>query len=243
MAPMRNPLWSGAEYDCPFTSDVGELARWVFQRVCRSTFNAPGFCLIELPDSTDSGSMRRFMGDLKDELSSLHDTPLGFISAARFDQQETTRPHRDGGPEECFLMLGYEPTPIKAELTMFDFSKCAADLSITPTEFLAKHNPMFRAGEDLLRPYATPITHFLNERFQVLLINNSVAERPGWQGVLHTATLLNADPKVRRVVNSTMVSPLDHGGATPISPAAEEEFLRSDLVRRRGYDKIDLEDS
>jgi hypothetical protein len=28
-------------------------------------------------------------------------------------------------------------------------------MGLTPAEFLEQHNPMFRAGEELLRPYTT----------------------------------------------------------------------------------------
>ena len=75
------------------------------------------------------------------------------MSAGRFDQQVTTRLHRDGGPDECFLMLGYEPSAIVAEIGIADYSKCAHDMGLSASEFLDHYNPMFAAGEDLLRPY------------------------------------------------------------------------------------------
>ena len=49
----------------------------------------------------------------------------------------TTRPHRDGGPDECLLLLGYEPSSVPAELRMADYSRCAHGLGLTPGEEMA----------------------------------------------------------------------------------------------------------
>src|SRR5438105_4922610 len=98
---------------------------------------------------------------LKRRLQGIHRSrarrDLVFLSAARFDQQVTTKPHRDGGPEECFLMLGYEPSQVRAEILISDFSRCAQDMGMTPGQWLEAHNPMFRPGADLLRPYTTRV--------------------------------------------------------------------------------------
>ena len=67
-------------------------------------------------------------------------------------------------------MLGYEPSEVLSELEISDYTKCAADLGLSPTEFLAKHNPMFKAGADLLQPYVTKIPCFDNRSFQIVSI-------------------------------------------------------------------------
>jgi len=46
------------------------------------------------------------MVDLKRAMARVHESVTGntliYLSAARFDQQTTTKPHLDGGPDECF---------------------------------------------------------------------------------------------------------------------------------------------
>ncbi len=120
------------------------------------------------------------------------------------------------------------------------------EMGLTPAEFLERHNPMFRPGEALLRPYTTPVAGFSSRSYQILLINNSVAphsaDRPAWQGVLHTATILDADDSLRRVVNSMMTASVPVGSPEVVTEGQLEEFATTRLVRRRGYDKLNLED-
>ena len=51
---------------------------------------------------------------IKRELQSIHRKNSGrellYLTAERFDQQQTTKFHLDGAPAESILMLGYEPT-------------------------------------------------------------------------------------------------------------------------------------
>ena len=114
------------------------------------------------------------MVDVKREMAVIHssraDETLVYLSVSRFDQQETTKPHLDGGPDECFLMLGYEPSEISSELEITDYSKCAFDLGLSPKEFMTKHNPLFKSGHDLLRAYVTRIPCFSRNDFQIVSI-------------------------------------------------------------------------
>jgi hypothetical protein len=191
------------------------------------------------------------MLDLKGHLQQLHESRTGedlvLLSAGRFDQQVTTKPHRDGGPDECFLMLGYEPSPVTSALALFDYSRCALDMGISPKELLDKHNPMFVAGEQLLLPYKTDVVCFSNLNYQIVLINNSMASycarRPAWQGVLHTASIINPSDAHRRVVNSTMIASVAKGTPEPVSESQQREFLTTNIVHRRGYDRHHLTDT
>ena len=234
----------------PPTLDARSIARDVYERTCRTTFDAPGFCLVNVGESTESVTFRQLMIEIKQEMASIllsrTNQTLAYLSAARFDQQESTKPHLDGGPEECLLMLGYEPSEVLSELEISDYTKCAADLGLSPTEFLAKHNPMFKAGADLIQPYVTKIPCFDNRSFQIVSINNSCApyseggER--WQGVLHTARILAPDETRRRVINSTMIARSPLGTDDLVSEASLQEFVRTSEVKRRGYDKRHLQD-
>lgn len=120
------------------------LAATVYDRVCRTDFSPPGFCLIDLGQGSSSTALRRFMVSLKQAMQRIHQMRRGcdliFLSAGRFDQQVTTKPHRDGGPDECFLMLGYEPSPVRAAIAMSDYSQCAHAMGLSPFDLLEKHN-------------------------------------------------------------------------------------------------------
>jgi hypothetical protein len=247
--------WSEADFCLGATASEGEryfsdLAGVVYDRVCRTDFLAPGFCLVDLGSDWSSEGFRRFLLALRQQMQPLHrarrERDLVLTLAARFDQQVTTKPHRDGGPDECLLLLGYEPSAVRAEIRMSDYARCAHDCGLTPRDFLEKHNPMFSAGERLLEPYTTRVTCFSNQRYQVLVINNSSApyseDVPRWQGVLHTATITNPDESARRIVNSLMVASVLKGMPEPISVTEQEEFAQTTLVRRAGYDKQHLRD-
>lgn len=193
---------------------------------------------------------RQLMVDIKCEMATIHasrtDETLIYLSAARFDQQESTKPHLDGGPDECFLMLGYEPSEIPSELEISDYAKCALDLGLRPKEFMAKHNPMFKSGHDMLGPYVTRIPRFSTNDYQIVCINNSSAPYSGgdstWQGTLHTATILTPDESKRRVINSTMIARAPMGSCDLIDGPSLHYFIHTSEVKRRGYDKPHLKD-
>ncbi|MCA9062416.1 MAG: hypothetical protein KDA96_05140 [Planctomycetaceae bacterium] len=234
----------------PATLDVRGIAGDVYHRTCRTTFDAPGFCLVDVGDALDSVSFRQLMVDIKREMSAIHLSTTGqklvYLSAARFDQQVSTKPHLDGGPDECLLMLGYEPSEIPSELEFSDYTRCASDRGLSPGEFMAKHNPMFKSGADLLRPYVTRVPCFSASRFQIVCMNNSSApySPPAvhWQGVLHTASIPVPDESKRRIINSTMIAPAPAGTDDPVDDGAIQDFIRTSEVKRRGYDKPHLLD-
>jgi hypothetical protein len=233
------------------TLDVDSIASQLYERTCRTDFDAPGFCLFNAGSAIDSTAFRRLMVDLKRAMATIYETHAGktlvYLSAARFDQQETTKPHLDGGPPECFLMLGYEPSEVDAELEISDYAKCAFDLGLSPKEFMARHNPMFHSGYEMLRPYSTRIPCFSKTNFQIVCVNNSYAPysrtEPAWQGTLHTARILTPDESKRRVINSTMIASADLGTADAIDDLQLTDFLTTSLVRRKGYDKAHLDEN
>ncbi len=138
---------------------VRDLAEDIYERTCRTNFESPGFCLLNLGESISSSEFRQVMVDLKNQMSAIHqrnwNEVLVYVSLARFYQLEFTKPHLDGGPDECILMLGYEPSPTISQIEITDHAKCAFELGLTPKQLLAKHNPMFKAEADLIRPYVT----------------------------------------------------------------------------------------
>lgn len=227
-----------------------QLAAEVYRRTCRTTLDQPGFCVVQLGSSFGSKALRQLMLDLKLALAAIHEQATGntlvYQSVARFDQQTTTKLHRDGGPAESFLMLGYEPSEVASQLTIADYARCAFDLGLSPAEFLAKHNPMFHAGSELLRPYLTQLECFSATEFQIVCINNSLApfsdNRQHWQGTLHGATIRTPDESHRRVINSTQIATAPLGTNEPVTYEQLQEFQTTTAVRRQGYDKQHLRD-
>lgn len=232
----RSP--AGYLVDSALRTNLPALARVIFQQTCRAEFSAPGFSLLPLGQDGTSRALRELMLHLFEELSRLcqaeRGTELTALSMSRFNQQTSTKPHRDGGPAESLLLLGYEPTPIISHMAMADYSQCAHDLGLTPAEFLERHNPMFPQGGELLADYTTTLHAFDPGQFQILLINNSMAEfqsgAPRWQGVLHQATIPDPEDTATRVVNSIQLTPAGSEGSSPITPTERERFVKDDAL-------------
>lgn len=229
----------------PQSLGVRPVAAEIYRRTCRVDFDEPGFCVLNLGYDIGSVACRRLMVELKREMAAIHESTTGntlaYMSAARFDQQETTRPHLDGGPDECFLMLGYEPSAIESEIEIFDYAKCAFDHGLSPAEFMAEYNPMFTAGHEILRPYSTRVPCFSRAEHQIICINNSCSpysqSRPAWQGALHAATILTPDESERRVINSTMIASVPVCTRDAVDENDLHDFVTTSTVRRQSYGK------
>jgi hypothetical protein len=161
---------------------------------------------------------------------------LVFRSLARFNQQVTTKFHLDGSPEEAYLMLGYEPTPVPSRLAFADYTRAAFDWEITPRQLLEERNPMFGPHERQLQPYITPLTEFDHTRWQIVLINNSSlpldAHARNSLGIMHQATILKPMPERSRVINSTMLSPSDSLEEETTGIDLQGKFVDSQEVAR-----------
>jgi len=224
----------------PLSLDVRSIAADIYRRTCRVDFDEPGFCVLNLGQAIDSVAFRQLMVDLKRAMAAIHESTTGntlaYRSAARFDQQETTRPHLDGGPDASLLMLGYEPSEIDSELEISDYAKCAFDRGLTPKEFMAEYNPMFQPGYEMLRPYTTRVPCFSKADYQIVCINNSCSpyseSQSAWQGTLHTATMLTPDETACRFINSTMIASVPAGTADKIDAEELNDFVSTSVVSR-----------
>lgn len=212
-----------------------KIAQTIYNSTCRTSFDEDGFCLVDLGDFASSSDFRALMVDIKEEMAKIYlsktNETLIYFNACRFNQQDSTKPHLDGGEERSVLMLGYEPSEVDSTLEIVDFSKCAYDLGISPKEFLDRYNPMFVANEEILRPYATPLLSFDKNSFSILCINNSYApyskDRTNWQGVLHRADIPNPCISKTRMINSTMIVPASKGSSDRLSHEEIDNFIRS----------------
>jgi len=216
-------------------TDVLQIAETVFERVFRTELGQPGFAVLVMPQDLSSQELRQSMTVLKERLSDLHAMKWGetleYLSLGRFDQQNSTKLHLDGAPERSFLMLGYEPTKVRSEFQIADFSRCACDTGLSPAEFMSQLNPMFSAGAELLRNYVSKITNWHEDCPRIVIINNSIAE-PGMHGatygVLHGAVIPLPDPQASRIINSTMIAPACFVCSDPAMKV--QEFVSTDQI-------------
>lgn len=224
------------------TTTPSILAAAAYHRVFRTDFEQPGFAIINLGSCFGSQEQRRLMVQLKGEFAEKGRERCGrtlvYQSLGRFDQQVTTKPHRDGGPNESILMLGYEPTVVPGRVYMSDYSRCAFDMGLTPAEFLNRYNPMFPDGQERLTNYTTEVADFDHSSFQILIINNSIVPQGDnqLQGVLHTADIIEPDREQLRVVNSTMIGS-GKGVKSAVSDSEVDDFTTTDMIRMAAYEK------
>jgi hypothetical protein len=185
----------------PGSSITHATADQVFDLVWRFDFTAPGFAVLDIVPGLDSHTLRSRMVALKERLSEIGvrrgGKPFLFRSMARFDQQETTKFHLDGAPEQSMLILGYEPSNVVSRLFLADYTSAAFDLGITPQVFLHDFNPMYKKGEELLGRYVTELPQPGNGHSRILVINNSslafTEARMNPLGVMHKAIIVTPD--------------------------------------------------
>src|SRR5262245_41884745 len=169
------------------------IAEKVFNLIWWVDFTAPGFAVLDTGPVLDSHALRSWMVDLKQRLSEIAVRrgrgSFTYRSMARFDQQETTKFHLDGAPEQSMLVLGYEPSKVVSRLVLADYTRAAFDLGVTPEQFLTEFNPMYRKGEELLGRYVTELPQPTEGHSRMLLINNSslpfTEARTNPLGVMH----------------------------------------------------------
>ena len=223
--------------------DMAALSAQVFNLVCRTDHSSCGFALIKLPADFGSQKQRRMMVALKEGLSALHSDarglPLEWFNMIRFDQKNTTKPHRDAAPAESLLILGYEPSEVKSRLSMYDYSARSVARGITPEQFLEDFNPMYtqayERGLAELADFAWDIDCFDAGTYQILVVNNSCTayskETPKWQGVLHSAVVENSPGS--RVINSTCVAP--QADFAVVEEEIIAKFLNDDTLAGSNY--------
>jgi hypothetical protein len=217
------------------------ISERVFDLVWRFDFTAPGFCLLDAGTGVDSHSLRSWTVDLKQRLREggvRHGgKPFVFRSMARFDQQETTKFHLDGAPDQSMLLLGYEPSRVRSRLFLADYTRTAFDLGITPQQFLSAFNPMYRNGEELLARYVTELPQPGQGRTRISFINNSSlpftegATNP--LGVMHKAIIFTPNETESRIVNSTML--VTEG--EEVGQEQQHDFLTTDKISPKVYPK------
>jgi hypothetical protein len=226
------PPWPEAAYrfdvSHPLPTDLCPLAAAVFAGVWRTTLDQPGFALLRFAGAVESLALRRFLNDLTAAF------PLAFVPErlGRFDQQVSSRFHRDGAPPASLLLLGYEASRVRSRVFVADAERAAVRAGLPVNEYLAAHNPMTPAGEARLWPVATELAVPVNEPFVVVLNNSLLPHGPGRVlGVLHKAEVPAPDPSAKRVSNS--VGLMQKGDPVGL-PKSELDVI--EYVRRSSLD-------
>lgn len=204
--------------------DIAATAPAVFRRVWRTALDQPGFALLRFAREVEQRELRRAMVEL------VAGFPVAFVPErfGRFDQQVSSKFHRDGAPPASLLVLGYEPTAVRSRFWLADASAAAAHAGLPLADYLAANNPMFPAGEANLAPFVTELALPHGEPFAVV-VNNSLLPLGSGNplGVLHKAVIESPDPNGRRVINSAGFTPRAEGMAE-LPPAELERFLTRD---------------
>src|SRR4051794_37084172 len=91
----------------------------VFARVWRTAFDQPGFEVVRFAEPPDSHLLRKAMFGL----ATAFPVPFAVERLGRFDQQVSSKFHRDGAPAASFLLLGYEPSPVRSRIFIADSSR------------------------------------------------------------------------------------------------------------------------
>ncbi|HEY1190206.1 MAG TPA: hypothetical protein VGE74_21350 [Gemmata sp.] len=205
---------------------VASAAPEVFARVWRTSLGQPGFAVLRFARDVGSHELRRAMVDLVEAF------PIAFVPErfGRFDQQVSSKFHRDGAPPASLLVLGYEPTRVRSRFWVADGSAAAFRAGLALGAYLKAHNPMVPAGEAALAPFVTELNLPHGEAFVIVVNNSQLPHEDGNPlGLLHKAVIESPDPNGTRVINSVGFTPRADG-ATGLPGADRTHFLtRADL--------------
>jgi hypothetical protein len=165
------------------------------------------------------------------EIASALPGPFVVERLGRFDQQVSSKFHRDGAPPASLLLLGYEATTVKSRIFIADASRAAVEAGMALPEFVAQFNPMFPAGEARYAPFVTELELPDGEPYVVAVNNSLLPYVPGAGnplGVLHKAVIEEPDPAVWRVINSIGLAPV--GMVAGKTAEALRQFVSGDAL-------------
>lgn len=203
----------------------------IFDQVWRNDLAGQGYYLLDV-GIVDSKTLRQRMFEVKDKLSEF--VPFGFRSMARFDQQENTRYHQDGGPDRNLLMLGYESSKVKSRIFIADHILAGTEAchlnGISDIEIIKENCNYFKSeamfgGEEFLDAHTSELPQPKERHSYILLINNSKE-----LGVLHKA-IVEKNPSERRIINSIMLSV----GEDEVGIEQQQDFLTTDKISEKSY--------
>lgn len=216
---------------------IKQIANKCFQEVFRTTTEAHGFVnLVFKKKDITPYQFRSIMIDLKKELSKLSvskfNKKLSYHWLVRFDQQVTTPFHVDNAAEQSILMLGYEPSTIQSELHIADYYSYANEAFKTPEDYFNNFSPVFKGEEDVLLPFISKIKSASNDKYSIVIINNSSPKSAvDTLGLFHKALIMKEDLSKSRIVNSMVLNLVSKDKITD-NKQKENNFLNTNLISK-----------
>lgn len=218
------------------TNSIHELSKFLFNNVFRTSFEKPGFGIIDLGAKSSSKELRGLMVALKNALSlrleHRNKKKLNYQWMGRFDQQATTKFHIDNAKDQSFLMLGYEPSQIESKLYLADYAQFANDQHLTHNDFFSDHNPIFSDKEAQLSEYITAVEYFPKEHWKLVLINNSNLKSNETYGVMHKAEIIKKDLGKSRIINSTMIYSADGNEIDEFNTLLQQDYIQTKVINK-----------
>lgn len=206
----------------------------IYSSVFRKTYKEYGFIVILFEEELDSKLLRKYMVEIKEGLSKKcmaeFKEELDYYWLGRFNQQNTTKYHRDNAPKDSYLMLGYEPTKIESKLFFGDYHQLVTNKKIPIAKYYELHNPIFKDGEELLKPYINEIENFDKKTYKIVLLNNSDLESNKTFGILHKAEIIKKNLTQSRIINSMMLYLKPLNKSNKKSKEDEIYFLETDEI-------------
>lgn len=205
-------------------------SRKIYNDVFRTSDSQLGFYFVDLGDEIDSKIFRKIMVDLKGSLTKhckIHQRKwLTYQSLGRFNQQKTSKFHKDTADSSSFLMLGYEPTKVGSKVRVADFDKYFNQKGKEPHGSLGEdHHITSAAGEIIPKSFVTELNDFPKENYRILLLNNSEA-----LGVFHSAEIGESIEGEMRVINYMMMYMHSHCVEESYNDKEIENFINTDKV-------------
>jgi len=208
----------------------------IYSSVFRKNYVELGFIILTFKEEMNSKILRKYMVKIKQDLSQKcqneFNEKLDFYWLGRFNQQNTTKYHRDNAPEDSYLMLGYEPSKVDSKLSFADYHQLITKNNIPIDKYYELHNPIYKDGEELLKPYIKEVENFEKETYKIVLMNNSDLNSKKTFGVLHKAVIIEKDLSQSRVINSIMLYLKPMNQPNNKSKEEEIEFLETNEISK-----------
>ncbi len=181
----------------------------IFKSVFRHSTEQPGFYVLDFSHQIDAITFRQYMVDIKQVLGNLCkvrlNKKLDYQSVGRFNHQNTSKLHRDTAMPHSFLMLGYEPTEVKSNMYIADYSRFIEDQGMTIESYFKGDHETNQPYGNLPKSYITQLPPFVKDHYRLLLLNNSKSFEKPTLGVFHAAEIYETLPNEPRILNYMMM--------------------------------------
>ncbi len=207
----------------------------IYKSVFRHSTEQAGFYYQDFGTNMNSISFRQKMVELKDGLSKICTIPmqkqLNYQGIGRFNQQHSSRFHRDSAPEHTFLILGYEPTKVQSKVFIADYTKYIENHDQSLASFFGGTEDVNTIENDhLIESYVTELTPFPKNHYRLVVLNNSKSFKEKTFGVFHRGKILKKIENENRILNYMMLKLCDEHQEEDYDQEAIINFIHTDNV-------------